>query len=289
MFTSMMDIDMRRCLAATILKLQLTGHVEEANNEFRCTGEDDNQLLESEKMVLKLVRDNTINEKQYKKLVEKETIGNKYIKKNSGGVFLKSLKILIASVTPVVLIGLSIMLDSYVHDNHNFWILDDVKYIKINNQKAIENLYYNEIRDLEDYRHSHNDDGNIYYSYNLVRADRLIYSYVRMIRALHIINTLALALSVLSVFVALFLIIEQVKYFRKNYMRTMKGYKLLNEAYALKNYLKDFSAIRERTLEEVVIWEYYLVYAIILDINVKIKDKIIEDYLSNAKFYTWDF
>jgi len=288
MFTSMMDIDMRRCLAATVLKLQLTGHVEEVNNELRCTGEDESQLLESEQMVLKLVRESRINEKQYKKLVEKETTDNKYIRKNSGGVFLKLLKILIALITPVVLIGSSFELDSYVHNNHKYWVLDNVRYVKINNHEAVENLYYNEIRDMEDYRHSYDSDGNIHYSYNLVRADKLIYSYVLMVRALHIVNTFALAFSVLSVFVALFSIIEQVKFFNKNYKRTMKGYKLLNEAYALKNYLKDFSLIRERTMEEVVIWEYYLVYAIILDINVKVEDKIIEEYLRNAEFYIWD-
>ena len=54
---------------------------------------------------------------------------------------------------------------------------------------------------------------------------------------------------------------------------------MLNKAYALKNYLKDYSLIKDRTEEELVLWEYYLVYAVVLGVNVKIEDKIIEKYV----------
>lgn len=45
--------------------------------------------------------------------------------------------------------------------------------------------------------------------------------------------------------------------------------------------MKDYSLIKDRTEEELVLWEYYLIYAVILDVNVKIEDKIIEKYLNN--------
>ena len=39
--------------------------------------------------------------------------------------------------------------------------------------------------------------------------------------------------------------------------------------------------MKNRTENELVLWEYYLVYAVVLDVNVKIKDKIIEKYVRN--------
>lgn len=77
------------------------------------------------------------------------------------------------------------------------------------------------------------------------------------------------------------MVIEQIIYFNKSYIRTIKGNELLNKAYALKNYLKDYSLIKNRTEEELILWEYYLVYAVILDVNVKIEDEIIKKYLHN--------
>ena len=70
-----------------------------------------------------------------------------------------------------------------------------------------------------------------------------------------------------------------IKYINKNYRRTIKGKKLLNKTYALKNYLKDYSLIKDRTEEELILWEYYLVYAVVLGVNAKIEDEIIEKYL----------
>ena len=57
----------------------------------------------------------------------------------------------------------------------------------------------------------------------------------------------------------------------------------MNKAYALKNYLKDYSLIREKTEEELVLWEYYLIYAVALDVNEKLVNSVIEKYLAGNK------
>ncbi len=57
----------------------------------------------------------------------------------------------------------------------------------------------------------------------------------------------------------------------------------MNKAYALKNYLKDYSLIREKTEEELVFWEYYLIYAVALDVNEKLVNSVIEKYLAGNK------
>ena len=64
--------------------------------------------------------------------------------------------------------------------------------------------------------------------------------------------------------------------------RTIKGKELLTKAYALKNFLKDFSIIDKRTNDELILWEYYLIYSVVLGVNNKIENEIIEKYLQNS-------
>ena len=47
-----------------------------------------------------------------------------------------------------------------------------------------------------------------------------------------------------------------------------------------KIYLSKYSLIKNRTEKELILWEYYLIYAVVLNVNVKIKDEIIEKYVS---------
>ena len=50
---------------------------------------------------------------------------------------------------------------------------------------------------------------------------------------------------------------------QKIYFRTRQGKILSDKLYGLNNYLKDFSVINDREIHEIIVWDYYLVYAII--------------------------
>jgi len=230
MFTSIMDIDIRKSVSATILKLKLTGHIQIKKNKFYCTNKKDNELLESEKLVLKSIKDNTFDRKLYRKLIKEETIYYKYLKKNNNK-FLKLLKMLSTGIIPVVLFILSINFDQYVHDNYWLFIAR----------------------------------GNYDLFYTLIG--------------------IAFIGSALLVPVAVVMIIKQIRFFNKDFIRTSKGNELLTKAYALRSFLKDFSTLKDKGKEEVILREYYLIYAVILDVNVKIQDEIIEKYLKNIKFH----
>jgi len=284
MFTSIMETDVRKSLTATILKLKLTKYIEKVRNDFQCTGKDEEQLLESEKLALNLIRYGTIDFKQYSRLIEQEAIGFKYVKKSTKDAFWKIAKMLIALCTPVVMIITSVMFDNYVFVEYKIWVCvdSDVRYVEIKNPDVWTKYYYSEKMNHDDYYRRWSDILNDYsYHYNKIRADRFQYSIVWLFHALHISSALYLALCPVSVLVALFVVIEQLRYFKKNYKRTLQGNKLLNEAYALKNFLKDFTIIQERVHEEVVIYEYYLIYAVILDLNVKVENEIIDKYLNH--------
>ena len=148
-------------------------------------------------------------------------------------------------------------------------------YIYLEKEKDIEQLY-KEVKDENDYKH----DGYISYDYSKIRADKLEYGVVRKAFFLSIIVSFSLGFILVFVLIGLYVIIEQIIHFNKNYTRTIKGKILLNKAYALKNYLSKYSLIKNRTEKELILWEYYLIYAVVLNVNVKIKDVIIEKYVS---------
>ena len=64
------------------------------------------------------------------------------------------------------------------------------------------------------------------------------------------------------------------------YYLSLQGEKERFKIQEFKNYLEKYSIIEERKLEEVIIWDKYLVYAIALGITNKIPKKIYEKYMN---------
>lgn len=180
----------------------------------------------------------------------------------------------------ILLFSFSIWLDEYHFENYHVWPEEDGHaYIDLKNKDDIEQLY-KEVKDKNDYNYSITADGHICYNYTEIRADKLEYSVVRKAFFLSIFVSFNIGFIFIFVLIGLYIIIEQIVYFKKNYTRTIKGKILLNKAYALKNYLKKYSLIKDRTEEELILWEYYLIYAVVLNVNVKIEDEIIEKYVN---------
>lgn len=280
MFVSKLEIDLRKSIAATILKLKHSGYIEEKEGTFFCTDKDEKVLCESEGLVLTLIRNHTFSKDLYKKAIEKETLKSRYLTKNYGGILFRIVKMLIAVCIPVAIEIFSTYLDTYVHEN--YWVYPEdngYAYIVLNNEEEIQNLYMNEIEDINDYYHRTMSDGSQSYHYDEIRADKFQYSVVRKAFFLNVLTSLMVGFISVFVLLGLYIFIEQICYFTKSYTRTRKGKMLLNKAYALKNYLKDYSLIKERREEELALWEYYLIYAVALDVNVKLEDAIIERYL----------
>ena len=280
MFTSTFDVDMKKSISATILKLKLTGYIKENIDSYIYTNKDESNLLESEKMVLNLIRNNYFDKGKYKEVIKQETLNNKYIVKNCGGIPFRILKIIVAICVPIMIFTFSVWLDQYAFENYHVYPEDDGHtYIILNNEDEIEQLYYKEVKDINDYYHRTMADGSLDYNYSEIRADKFEYGVVRKAFCLNLINASIASFFAVFVLIALYIVIDQIIYIHKNYRRTIKGKTLLNKAYALKNYLKDYSLIKDRTEEELVLWEYYLVYAVVLGVNVKIEDKKIEKYV----------
>lgn len=283
MFVSTFEADVKKSIAATILKLKLSGYIEEVNDSFSYTNKDESALLESEKMVLNLIRFNNFDEKKYKKIIEQEALKSKYITKNRGGIPFRIIKIVIAICIPIIVSVFSTWLDQYTFENYHVWPEDDgYAYIQLENRSDIKKLN-KEVKDENDYYHRYMFDGSISYNYEEIRADKLEYSVVRKALFLNLLTPFIVGFIAIFVLISIYMVIDQIIYINKNYRRTIKGKALSNKAYALKNYLKKYSLIKDRTEEELVLWEYYLIYGVILDVNVKMKDKLIEKYIKEIK------
>ncbi len=279
MFASKLEMDMRKSIATTILKLKLSAFIEEKEGYFICTSKDESELSGSEKMVLSLIRNHIFDKTLYRKTVEKETMDKRYLTKNHGGIFFRIIKMIVAICIPIIIFIFSVWLDEYTHENYRVYPEDDgYAYILLDNDDEIEDLY-NEIKNMDDYYHREMFDGSLSYNYGEIRADKLQYGVVRKALFLNMLGTMIIGFFWVFILLGAYLFIEQIRYFNKNYTRTIKGKVLLNKAYALKNYLKDYSLISERGEAELALWQYYLIYAVALDVNVKLEDALIEKYL----------
>ena len=72
--------------------------------------------------------------------------------------------------------------------------------------------------------------------------------------------------------------IKKRSYEEKRWVKTKKGYEIYLKIVGLKNYIEDFSEIKDKDLNQINLWEEYLIYAIIFN-NVSNLNK------ENLEFY----
>lgn len=96
---------------------------------------------------------------------------------------------------------------------------------------------------------------------------------------IYIIAPIIIIICLLLIFISVQKFYRSVKaesyYQNKNnsYKRTVKGEEINYKIEGLKNYLKDFSLLSNKEQQELVLWEEYLIYSVIFNMN----DKIIND------------
>lgn len=284
MFSSIFDLDLKKTISSIILKLKLNGFIEEKEYGLKLTNKDDSTLLESEKMVLNIIKNGNFDKKLFQKKVEEECLKNKYIVKNRGGIFGSIFRIFLGCLIPTIVFAFSLYFDEYTLEYYHVYPeKNGDTYFYLRNFKDVEKLE-KEVKDLNDYYSSPliiNGKETTSYNYSQIRANKIQYSIVRKALFLNALSACMIIVVIIFIFIGLYIIIEQIKYIKKGYRVTLKGKEMLNKAYALKNYLNNYSLIKERTEEELVLWEYYLIYAIILDVNVDIEDEIIEKYVKS--------
>ena len=284
MFSSIFELDFKKAISSIILKLKLNGFIKEKENGFIYTNKDESLLLDSEKMVLNLIRNNNFDKKAFNKKVEEECLKNKYIVKNRGGIWGSIIRIIIGILIPIIILQGSYYFDEYVLENYHVYPENDGHtYIYLKNYNDIQKLEQ-QVKDENDYYSSTliiNGKETLSYNYSEIRADKIQYSVVRKAIFLNALSAFIVGFIAIFIFIGIYIVVAQIKYIKKGYRVTLKGKEMLNKAYALKNYLKEYSLIKDRTEKELVLWEYYLVYSVILDVNVEIEDEVIGKYIKS--------
>ena len=95
-----------------------------------------------------------------------------------------------------------------------------------------------------------------------------------------IIMPFIIAFSLVYIAIKFFRLYNSVKkhsytwYKSRSYKRTKEGEVLNRKIEGLKNYLKDFSLLTEKEQQELILWEEYLIYSVIFNINHKIINEL---------------
>lgn len=82
--------------------------------------------------------------------------------------------------------------------------------------------------------------------------------------------------SVVLVFLLMF--IKTWVYDENKWVKTQKGYEIYTKVVGLRNYIKDYSLLSNSELEQIKIWEDYLIYAIILNNTSRLNKKALDFY-----------
>ena len=71
-----------------------------------------------------------------------------------------------------------------------------------------------------------------------------------------------------------------IKSKKNSYIRTTKGEAINEKLEGLKNYLKDFSLINEKSEKSLILWEDYLIYSVIFNQNTKVVKNMCDKYIT---------
>nr|MCR5787541.1 DUF2207 domain-containing protein [Bacilli bacterium] len=144
----------------------------------------------------------------------------------------------------------------------------------------IGDIHFDKPSNYEDYYHGYIKESNtFFYDKSLITTSKFSDPDVRKTMTMQYLDAAYFTTTFILDIMCIYFLIEQLRYIKKNYKRTANGIDLINKSYALKNFLKDFSDIKNRKEEELILWEYYLVYAVALGVNEKINDKLINKYI----------
>lgn len=280
-----------RDISATLLKLRLQGFIVENKGVLYTSNKSCTNLLKSEKMILNAIKTKCFDKNKYIELVKDEAINLNFVKNYTGNKFKRFLNLFSTLLFPVVIISTMIICVFFACK-----VLDE-KYPLIN-YKGI--CYVQVNKDTYDEfgippsTESSTDDalGRLKYRFELLENDvRLNINNKYYIREEWILPNadfylsltlgIGIILGLFTIFFTFQIFFSKIKNFNSNYSRTKLGYELVNKAYGLKNYLTEYSLLKEHNEEQLILWQYYLVYSVALDVNVKIENSIIEKFVKS--------
>ena len=84
----------------------------------------------------------------------------------------------------------------------------------------------------------------------------------------------------LPIYIGIYFSTYIIKSKKNSYIRTAKGEAINENLEGLKNYLKDFSLMNEKNEKSLILWEDYLIYAVIFNQNTKVVKSMCDKYIT---------
>jgi len=192
---------------------------------------------------------------QWKNLVEKEAYQNGYIKAQNNN---KITGCLLPIIVELVIIILLVILGISLFNENTVFILE-TELVKIP-----ENISFL---------------GQLKYIFS-------IGSVIIIIIKLILFILLFIALGYIPIFKIVYFITSNLS--KKRVQRTKLGNQLTERIYAMKNFIHDFGTFSRATKEHLVLWDYFLIYAVVLEENEEIVNEISRYKNINMKQFTID-
>lgn len=272
-----LEIETKKDIAATILDMYQKGIVDFSEDNIIMTNEEQ-ALRQSEKELIKIIKNSTFNKEEtekWKQICINEAKEDNYIKEKSKKEekldFLKNnILINISAIAFIVSIVLGIVFIFSPTGEKLYSRLDDFD-IKYGSQ---------ELSELEIIQ-------------NNPEAQDLYIEIISESGPLMILSTIGIGSLFILIGTPIYRTIRRKIYNKhkeeNKYERTTESKILIEQIAGMKNYIHDFSLLSEKEKEAVILWEDFLVYAVLLEENESIiKDiykykNIDQNILNNIK------
>lgn len=246
-----LKIEEEKDLVATIIKLQLNKNIVIEDDVVKVLSEDVSNLCPSEKRLFYMITGEVIDKNQiesWKTMAIEEAKKQGYIedKSTSTGLFIKKVFLIILFI--LFIIGFKHFYTTFIP------LVDELENIGINETTEIYEMAENE---------------------NFEFIIQILYEGVVGI------------ICMVGIFAwPIFYIIYLIRYENKNnsIKRTLKGEQLTDEILGLKRFIHDFTMLNEADKESIVLWDDFIVYAVLLEEN----EKIIQELLNLKNVRNFD-
>lgn len=271
-----LNIENKKDISASLLNMYQKGIISFENNRIIEDKEKAQSLNQSEKKLLEMLTSDKLDEneiKEWKKICIDEAINEGYIQKvrKDRYSYLKNINKILKNAFKIWGITFIVLL-----------II-----VMINMIPSFTNEYISQFKELKSNTSINENIENTVNASTSAEKNELSNSTIEDLHKLMknpIIFTIAVihALSIPTLIYGIIyrkskmIVVKANESLQNNYERTEKGNEIVEKIAGLKRFISEFSQLSQREKEEIVLWEDFLTYAVLLEEN----EKIIKDIFS---------
>ena len=271
-----LNIENKKDIAASLLNIYQKGIISFENNKIIEYKEKEQSLNQSEKKLLEILTSDKLDEhevKEWRKICIDEAINEGYIQKtrkdrysylNKINKILKNVFKIWGITFIILLIFIMIkMIPSF--SNEYISQFNELKSSTSNNENIENTINASTADEINQFSNKTDED------LNELMKNPIFFTIL-------VIHTLSIPTMIYGIIYrkSKMVVVKANESLQNNYERTEKGNEIVEKIAGLKRFISEFSQLSQREKEEIVLWEDFLTYAVLLEEN----EKIIKDIFS---------